>query len=178
MGFRRDRIAEIREPRHWSFLMDKVVMWSGWSQARRGRMLRRLGLDVGEGALVQACHVSTSRVRIGAWSYIGPGCRLDARASIWIGDRVALADEVMLVTSSHHHGDSRVRAGKARNAPIRVEDGAWLGARVVVLPGVVVGEGVVVAAGAIVTSNCAPHGLYAGVPARRIRDLPVTPEGR
>jgi acetyltransferase-like isoleucine patch superfamily enzyme len=31
----------------------------------------------------------------------------------------------------------------------------------------------VVASGAVVTKDCLPHGLYGGVPARRLRDLPT-----
>jgi maltose O-acetyltransferase len=40
-----------------------------------------------------------------------------------------------------------------------------------VLPGVTVGDGCVIAAGAVVNADCQPDGLYAGVPARRVRDL-------
>ena len=40
-----------------------------------------------------------------------------------------------------------------------------------VLPGVTVGAGCVVAAGAVVRESCDAHGLYAGVPAVRVRDL-------
>lgn len=52
-----------------------------------------------------------------------------------------------------------------------MEDGCWLGGNVTVLPGVTIGRGCVIAAGAVVTKSCDPNGLYAGVPARRIRDL-------
>ncbi|WP_372495087.1 acyltransferase [Nocardioides pinisoli] len=51
-------------------------------------------------------------------------------------------------------------------------NGAWIGAAVTVLPGVTIGPGCVVAAGSVVTADCQANGLYAGVPARRIRDLP------
>ena len=47
----------------------------------------------------------------------------------------------------------------------------WLGARVVVLPGVQVAPGCIVGAGAVVTRDTEPDGVYVGVPARRIRDL-------
>ena len=53
----------------------------------------------------------------------------------------------------------------------RVTIGAWLGARVVVLPGVTVGQGAVVGAGAVVTRDCKPDSVYAGVPARLVRAL-------
>ena len=57
--------------------------------------------------------------------------------------------------------------------PIRVEAGSWLGAGVLVLPGVTIGHGSVIAAGAVVTKSTCADGLYAGVPARRVRDLPA-----
>lgn len=57
--------------------------------------------------------------------------------------------------------------------PITVGDGCWIGARAVILPGVTIGDGCVIAAGAVVSKDCAPNGMYAGVPARRIRELPT-----
>ena len=64
------------------------------------------------------------------------------------------------------------RAGALFLAPLVVSSGCWIGARAVLLPGLTIGEGCVVGAGAVVTKDCLPIGLYAGIPARRIRDLP------
>ena len=63
---------------------------------------------------------------------------------------------------------------------ITIDDGAWIGSRVVILPGVHVGKGAVVAAGAVVTRNVPPQAMVAGVPARFVRDLdaPVSATGR
>lgn len=170
---RRRRDDRDRGQRLWGVAVTRVAMAPWWSPDQRGRILRRLGIDIGRGTLVQPCFMGSRRIRIGEWSYVGPGCRLDAREQITIGDRVALADEVMLVTSGHDHSDPALRAGARRDAPVSIGDGVWLGARVVVLPGVSVGDGCVVAAGAVVSRSCDPHGLYAGVPARRVRDLPT-----
>lgn len=52
-----------------------------------------------------------------------------------------------------------------------VGDGCWIGANATILPGVTVAPGCVIAAGAVVTKDTEPDGLYAGVPARRVRDL-------
>lgn len=46
-----------------------------------------------------------------------------------------------------------------------------MGQNAVITAGVTIGEGCVIAAGAVVVHDCAPHGVYAGVPAQRIRDL-------
>jgi maltose O-acetyltransferase len=44
---------------------------------------------------------------------------------------------------------------------------------VIIMPGVTVGNGCIIASGALVNKDCAPNGLYAGVPAIRIKDLPL-----
>lgn len=51
---------------------------------------------------------------------------------------------------------------------VTVRRGASIGARAIVLGGVEVGEWALVAAGAVVTKDVPPHGLVAGVPAKRV----------
>ncbi|WJH37282.1 hypothetical protein N6H14_05985 [Paenibacillus sp. CC-CFT747] len=63
------------------------------------------------------------------------------------------------------------RAGAPIGLPIVIGDGVWIGTRATVLPGVRIGDGSVIAAGAVVTKDCAPHGIYAGTPARRVKEL-------
>jgi maltose O-acetyltransferase len=110
-------------------------------------------------------------VAIGRGSFVNTMCLFDAWAPITLGNRVAVGMGVLFATSTHKLGPSGARAGPLDVAPITVGDGVWIGARAVLLPGVSVGSGCVIAAGAVVTEDCAPDGLYAGVPARRIRDL-------
>jgi acetyltransferase-like isoleucine patch superfamily enzyme len=45
----------------------------------------------------------------------------------------------------------------------------WLGASVIVVPGVTIGDGAIVGAGAVVTKDVPASGIVAGVPARLIR---------
>lgn len=79
--------------------------------------------------------------------------------------------QVSFVNSTHDIGDSEMRGGRVKSQPIVVEDGCWICSRVTILPGVTIGKGCVIAAGAVVTKDCLPNGLYAGVPAKRIKDL-------
>ena len=67
--------------------------------------------------------------------------------------------------ATHEVGKKARRAAKNTHGPIKVCDGCWIG--------VTIEEGCIVAAGAVVTKPTESHGLYAGVPARRIKDLPV-----
>jgi maltose O-acetyltransferase len=110
---------------------------------------------------------------IGDCSFINHECLIDTAGGVTLGRGVALANRVSLLTSGHEIDDPRGRAGRRVLRPIVVGDGAWLGANVTVLGGVRIGEGAVVAAGAVVRTDVPPHTLWAGVPARFVRNLPV-----
>jgi acetyltransferase-like isoleucine patch superfamily enzyme len=67
-----------------------------------------------------------------------------------------------------------VKAQAMRKLPVIIEDGAWLGSHVVVLPGVRIGRGAVIGAGSVVTKSIPANAVAVGVPARvvRLRDEP------
>jgi maltose O-acetyltransferase len=139
----------------------------------RGPLLTWAGLGVHPRARVSAgCFFGGRDISIGDHSFVNYGCFFDGGAAIHIGDGVAVGYEVMFVNSTHALGEPNQRAGTATSEAIHVAAGCWIGARAVLLPGVRLEEGVVVAAGAVVTTDCAANGLYAGVPARRVKDLP------
>ncbi len=71
----------------------------------------------------------TQRLTIGSDSWINVGCFFELNDTISIGDRVGLAHEVMCLTSTHKLGSAERRAGALTTAPIRIESGAWIGAR-------------------------------------------------
>lgn len=77
----------------------------------------------------------------------------------------------MFCSSTHKIGSEKKRAGDAVGNPIYIEDGCWIGARSLILPGVTIGKGTIIAAGSIVTKNCEPNSLYAGIPAKKIKHL-------
>jgi acetyltransferase-like isoleucine patch superfamily enzyme len=54
---------------------------------------------------------------------------------------------------------------------IRVGRGAWVGAGVIVLPGVTIGDGAIIGAGSVVTKDVPPDCIYAGAPAKLVRTL-------
>lgn len=54
-----------------------------------------------------------------------------------------------------------------------IENGCWIGANVTVLPGVTIKSGTIVAAGAVVVRDCEGNCIYGGVPAKKIKNLPV-----
>lgn len=102
-------------------------------------------------------------LRIGSRTSIGDGAILDARGGLSIGADVNLSTGVSIWTAQHGWNDPGFAF---ESAPVSIGDHAWISTKVIILPGCTIGEGAVVAAGAVVTTDLAPWGLYAGVPAK------------
>jgi acetyltransferase-like isoleucine patch superfamily enzyme len=120
------------------------------------------------------CFFGAANVVIGEGTFVNHDCFFDGSARIEIGAGCNIGMEVMFCTSTHDIGTRERRAALPTvGRPIVVGDGCWIGARTTVLPGVTIGHGCVIAAGALVTADTGPDGVYAGSPARRIRDLPT-----
>lgn len=100
---------------------------------------------------------------------------LRSRGLITIGDRVSMAPRITLVTTSHPNNSSIRAFAPEKTGAIVIEADAWLGAGVVVLPGVTIGRGAVVGANSVVTSDVAPLHVVAGQPARTLRVLTPPP---
>jgi maltose O-acetyltransferase len=149
---------------------------------RLRRVLYRLaGLSVGNGTVIMGGLRITGEGPIARKLRIGSRCVLNERIYFNLGgpveleDRVTVGMESIFLTVSHRIGSPEFRAGETVTQPIRVGAGAWLGARVTVLPGVTVGNGTVVGAGSVITGDLPEHVLAAGVPARVIRPLEEPP---
>ena len=98
---------------------------------------------------------------------IGNDGFFDARDGITIGSCVNIAAEVRIYTREHDIDDPYF---SETGGPVVIEDYAYIGTRVTILPGVKIGYGAVVASGAVVTKDVPPYMLVGGVPARIIRE--------
>jgi acetyltransferase-like isoleucine patch superfamily enzyme len=112
------------------------------------------------------------RLRVGDRVFFNNGVFVSCVHEITIGNDVAIANGVYLTDSDSHGVEGR----PVREAPIHIGDGAWIGARAIILPGVTIGSRALVAAGAVVTRDVPADTLVAGNPARVVRPL-VYPEG-
>jgi acetyltransferase-like isoleucine patch superfamily enzyme len=99
------------------------------------------------------------------------GCVIDLGAPVTFDDHAMIGMEVMIITVSHELGPTELRCGEVYVKPVHIGEGAWVGARVTILPGVTIGAGCVIATGSVVTTDCESDHLYGGVPARKIRAL-------
>ena len=64
-----------------------------------------------------------------------------------------------------------MRGGGVKCAPIKIEEDVFIGAGCIVLKGVTIGKGSVIGAGSVVTKMVPAGQVWAGNPARYIRDV-------
>jgi chloramphenicol O-acetyltransferase type B len=98
---------------------------------------------------------------------------------LYIGDYVCIgAEAIILMGGNHTHrtdwfslypfGEVILDAYQGKG-DTRIADGAWIGMRAMIMPGVSIGEGAIVASGAIATKDVAPYTIVAGNPAKPVR---------
>lgn len=141
----------------------------------RVALLRAFGARIGRGVVVKpSVNVKYPwNVSIGDHSWIGEHAWLDSLAEIRIGSSACISQGVYLCTGNHDWSDPSF--GLILK-PIVIEDGAWVGARAVVLPGVTVKTHSVVTSGSVVNSDTEPYQVHTGNPAVPVKDRHVRDE--
>ena len=91
---------------------------------------------------------------------------------VTIGSDVMMGPDCMMFTSNHGMDRTDIpmwRQESSAPAPIVIGDDVWIGARVIILPGVHVGDGSVIGAGSVVTKDVSPYSVVGGNPAKLLR---------
>lgn len=96
------------------------------------------------------------------------GCYMNAYNGIKIAKNVMFASGVKLISANH---DFIERKKHIKSSPIIIEENVWLGANVIVLPGVKIGKNSIIGAGSIVTKNVEANAVYVGNPAQKVKEL-------
>jgi len=140
---------------------DVVISSDGWGNWVGGDCTTRFLIAENAQMIVgDRCGISNSsffcsqKIQIGSDVFIGGGCRI--------------------YDTDFHPLDALSRihySKKADSAPVEIKDKVWLGAHCTILKGVTVGSGAVIGACSLVTKSVPADELWAGVPARKIRNL-------
>lgn len=129
---------------------------------------RVLGYRIGhDSSIHMGVFVTGTRISIGDNVVVNRNTYLDGRAGIVIKDNVSISPEVYIVSFEHDPGSSSFAT---RGEVVTIENHVWIGARALIVPGVVIGEGAVIGAGAVVTRSVNPYRIAVGVPAREVKD--------
>ncbi len=114
----------------------------------------------------------TSFVEIGHHSHFAPNCVLYGWGGLSIGAYCNIAAHAVFATVGHHDEitDRPMALTGEKAGPITLEEDVWVAANVTITANVTIATGCVIGANAVITCDTTPMGVYAGVPAKRLRD--------
>lgn len=97
---------------------------------------------------------------------------LTCGGGVQIGARTLVGYRTQILSANHRipPGKDRIFGSGHEKSPVVIGEDVWIGANVIVLPGVSIGDGSVIAAGSVVTKNVPEYSIVAGVPARVVRN--------
>lgn len=150
---------------------------SGTSARLRAMVYRAFGWRFGPRTLLlgtltfSAPEKARANLSVGEGAVINAFVHIDATAPVEIGAGVGIGHHVVIITAGHEIGPPEFRAGPMVPQPVVIGPGAWISARVTILPGVRIGAGAVVTAGSVVRRDVPDNTVVAGVPARVAREL-------
>ena len=155
-------------------LMDEYNRTPRRLQAERGEMLKKLFAEVGENCYIESPYFANwggHHVHLGSNIYANAGLKLVDDTHIYIGDCTMLGPNVVIATAGHPIDPELRSRGLQYNLPVHIGRNCWLGAGVIVMPGVTIGDNTVIGAGSIVTKDV-PSGVVAvGNPCRVLRQV-------
>lgn len=133
-------------------------------KSRNKLLVKSGGVIEGEIAVTPPFYWEHGQITIGNSVFINAGCVFLDNAQISIGNDTLIGPHVTLATADHAVSPE-LRGNGVTQAPISIGHNVWLGAGVVVLPGVNIGDNSVIAANSVVCSDVPENVLYAGTPA-------------
>ena len=142
--------------------------------ARRAELLRAMFAEIGDGCYIEPplhANFGGRHVHFGSRVYANFNLTLVDDTHIYVGDATMLGPNVTLATAGHPILPALRAQGYQYNAPVRIGRNCWLGAGVVVLPGVTIGDNTVVGAGSVVTKDLPANVVAAGNPCRVLRPI-------
>lgn len=142
--------------------------------ARRSALLREMLAEVGEGCFVEGqmhCNWGGKHISFGKNVYADFNLTVVDDGWVRIGDFVQIGPNVTLTTAGHPIDPELRRKGLQYNMEIDIQENAWLGAGVIVMPGVTIGANAVIGAGSVVTRDIPPNVVAVGAPCRVLREI-------
>ena len=141
---------------------------------KRETLLREMFAEIGEGCYIEPPLHSNwggKHCHFGKNVYANFNLTLVDDTHIYVGDGTMFAPNVVVATAGHPILPELREKAFQYNAPVHIGKNCWLGAGVLVMPGVSIGDGAVIGAGSVVTKDI-PAGVVAvGNPCRVLRPI-------
>lgn len=143
-------------------------------QFERTELLKSMFAEIGDGCYIEPPLHSNwggRHVHFGKGVYANFNLTLVDDTHIYVGDYTMLGPNVVLATAGHPILPELRPLAYQYNLPIHIGENCWLGAGVIVLPGVTIGKNSVIGAGSVVTKDIPENVVAVGNPCRVLRQI-------
>ena len=141
---------------------------------KREAMLKEMFAEIGDGCYIEPpfhANWGGRHVHFGNHVYANFNLTLIDDTHIYIGSHTMIGPGVIIATAGHPVLPLLREQEYQYNAPIHIGSNCWLGAGVIVLPGVTIGDNTVIGAGSVVTKDIPSDVVAVGAPCRVMRPI-------
>ncbi len=141
---------------------------------KRAEMLKEMFAEIGEDCYIEPPLRSNwggHHVHFGNSVYANFNLTLVDDTHIYVGDCTMIGPNVTIATAGHPILPELREKAYQFNQPVHIGRNCWLGAGVVVLPGITIGDNSVIGAGSIVTKDIPANVIAVGNPCRVLREI-------
>lgn len=141
---------------------------------KRSEMLKEMFAEVGKNCYIEPPLHSNwggKHVHLGNNVYFNFNATLVDDTHIYIGDYTMLGPNVVIATAGHPILPELREKALQYNLPVHIGKNCWLGAGVIVLPGVTIGDNTVIGAGSVVTKDIPANVVAVGNPCKVLREI-------
>lgn len=155
-------------------LLEKYNQTSVTKPEQQMVLLKEMFSEIGENCFIQPpfyANFGGKNVHFGTGIYANFNLTLVDDTDIFVGNHVMFGPNVTIDTATHPVSPDLRKRGAQYNKKVYIEENVWLGAGVIVLPGVRIGKDSVIGAGSLVTKDIPDNVVAFGTPCRVKRKI-------
>lgn len=141
---------------------------------KRQKLLKEMFAEIGEDCYIEPpfhANWGGKHVHFGKCVYANFNFTAVDDTHIYVGDYTMFGPNVILATAGHPILPELRQEAYQYNMPVHIGKNCWLGAGVIVLPGVTIGDNTVIGAGSVVTKDIPSNVVAVGNPCRVLREI-------
>lgn len=141
---------------------------------KREKMLKEMFAEIGEGCYIEPpfhANWGGRHCHFGKFVYANFNLTCVDDTHIYVGDNTLFGPNVIIATAGHPIHPELREEGYQYNMPVHIGKNCWLGAGVVVVPGITIGDNVVIGAGSVVTKDLPSNVVAVGNPCKVLREV-------
>ena len=141
---------------------------------KRQKLMKEMFAEIGDGCYIEPpfhANFGGAHCHWGSHIFANFNLTMVDDTHIYVGDYTMFGPNVTVATAGHSILPELREKAYQYNAPVHIGKNCWLGAGVIVLPGITIGDNVVIGAGSIVTKDLPPNVVAVGNPCRILRKI-------